>query len=488
VCYAADKQPVAIAITPAQLAQILGVQQVLFCDADTRQLLEEQPGAWPTAASPAAAAAAADGGGQQHPAPEAMDGIDQAAAAADADGADDEPAALAGLLQEHDDEDPASTFLQAEQLLEVQKPQGSWHMNACAALFVLLDVAGADSYQQRQRYSVLQAVRCGNEAGNKLFCGRHGKEGRIFVIAKNGDVLASCSCLADLAPLLGVRHVRVQDDLGDLQEKLQQQLLAGTAAAALARSNSASGFSCSSSAAGAAVAAAAAQTFAGVGQKRLGHEVGLSAAPGSSKVPASGAGLLGNAAAAAAAAGSAALQPLRAASLTSAVLRLRLTPDQAEHVRQQLLQQAQQQLPYMQAGLQGPIVQQQCGVRQMAHVDAWKLSQLQQGHLDVQLSVTPGSCSQHPCLGINLRLGVSGLQELAAARWGVWHITREVLNQSHTAKCHVYMSSIMHCQIDSSIDLQNMTQGSQKGEKAQGCSSRSCPGVDACYGHSCLCQ
>jgi hypothetical protein len=414
VCYAADKQPVAIASTAAQLAQILGAQQVLFCDANTRQLLEEQPGAKPAAALPAAAtAAAADGAGQLQLAPEAMHSMDQAAAAAaaaDADNVDDEAAALAGLLQEDDDEDPASAYLQAEQLLEVQKPQGNWHMNACAALFVLLDVAGADSYQQKQRYSVLQAVRCGNEAGNKLVCGRHNKEGRIFVIAKNGDVLACCSCLAELAPLLCVRRVRVQDDLGDLQEKLQQQQLAGTAAAAAAaRSNSASGVSCSSSA-----AAAAAQTSAGVGQKRLGHEAGLSAAPGSSKVPASGAGLLGNAAAAAA--GAAALQPLPVATaLSSAVLRLCLTPEQAQYVQSQLQQQAQQRLPYVQAGLQGPPGQQQ-GLRQMAHVDAWKLSQLQQGHLDVVLFVTAGSCSQHPCMGINLRLAVSGLQELAAAR------------------------------------------------------------------------
>jgi hypothetical protein len=408
VCYAADKQPVAIASTAAQLAQILGAQQVLFCDANTRQVLEDQPGAKLSAASPAAAAA--DGTGQQQPAAEAVHRLDQAAAAAaaaDADGVDDEAAALAGLLQEDDDDDPASALLQAEQLLEVQKPQGNWHMNACAALFVLLDVAGADSYQQKQHYSVLQAVRCGNEAGNKLVCGRHNKEGRIFVIAKNGDVLACCSCLADLAPRLGVRRVRVQDDLGDLQEKLQQQQLAGTAAV-VARSNSTSGVSCSSS------AAAAAQTSAGVGQKRLGHEAGLSAAPGSSKVPASGAGLLGNTSAAAA--GAATLQPLPAATaLSSAVLRLRLTPDQAQHVQSQLQQQAQQRLPYVQAGLQGTPGQQQ-GLRQMVHVDAWKLSQLQQGHLDVVLFVTAGSCSQHPCMGINLRLGVSGLQELAAAR------------------------------------------------------------------------
>jgi hypothetical protein len=333
-----------------------------------------------------------------------------AAAAAASDDADDEAAALAGLLQDDDAEQPASAVLQAEQLLEVQKPHGNWHMHACAALFVLLDVASADSYQQQQRHTVLQAVRCGNEAGNKVICGRHRKEGRIFVIAKNGDVLASCSCLAELAPLLGVRRVRVQDDLGDLQEKLQQQQLAGPEAA-VARSNSASGISCSGSAAG--TVSAAAHDFAGVGQKRLRLEAGPSS-PGISKVAASGAGLLGSTAAAAAA-GPVTLQPLPVASLTGAVLRLHLTLDQAERVRQQLLQQAQQRLPYVQAGLQGPPGQQQEG-RQMAHVDAWKLSQLQQCHLDVQLSVTPGSCSQHPCLGINLRLGVSGLQELAAAR------------------------------------------------------------------------
>jgi hypothetical protein len=388
---------VAIASTPSQLAQLLGVQQVLFCDCVTRQLLEDQPGRWP-AATAEEELPQGDAPTQQ---PAAMEGVEQAAAAAaaaaddDEDSADDEAAELAGLLQEtlEDECDASSGFLQdAEQLLEVQKPQGNWHLHACAALFVLLDVADADSYKQQQRQTVLQAVRCGNEAGNKVCCGRHRKMkgSRIFLIAKNGDVLTFCSCLAELAPLLGATRVTLQDELGDLQEKLQQQLAGNGqpgSGASLSRS--------SSEAAAAAVE---------VGQKRLGHEAGLSE-PSSSKtnkVAASQAGVLTAAAAAGAA------QQLPAMHTSGAVLRLRLTEDQAERARQQLQQQAQQwqqgQQPYVQPGLQA------------RGVDAWKLTQLQQGLLDVQLSLTPGSCSQQPCMGINLRLGVSSLQEMAESR------------------------------------------------------------------------
>jgi hypothetical protein len=406
VCYAADKQPVAIASTAAQLAQLLGVQQVFFHDVVTRKLLEEQPGGWPATVAAAAEVLAAEDKASQQPA--AMDGVEQAAAAAAAaaNEANEEAAALARLLQDSADEgyELLQASLHAEQLLKVQKPQGNWHMHACAALFVLLDVAAADSYQQQQRQPVLQAVRCGNEAGNKVYCGRHRKTEHIFLIAKNGDVLASCGCLAELAPLLGVGQVRVQDEIGDLQEKLQQQpqQLAG-ATGALPRSGSSASISHSSSVSAAAAAGQAAE----VGQKRLGTEAGLTV-PGSSKVVVSGTGVLSSAAAAAAAATA---QPLPVMNLAGAVLRVRLTPDQAERMRQQLLQQAQQRqqqwqqpLPYVQPGLH-------------VHVDAWKLSQLQQGLLDVHLSATPGSCSQHPCMGISLRLGVGSLQEMAASRW-----------------------------------------------------------------------
>lgn len=245
-------------------------------------------------------------------------------------------------------------------------------MVACAALFLLLDVADGSSYRPGVNCSIMQPCRCGNEAGNKVFCGKHKKGPHIYLIAKNGDVVRTCNTLSQLAPLLGVQEVTLKDELGDLAGKLKEPEVPADAAAPAANAGS-----------GVRAAANGPKPLQAAGRKRSGAELRLSG-PSSSKAA--------SRPNAAAAAGGSSQQPSGATAITGAVLRLQLSADQA----QQALQLEQEE-----TGMQQSLL---------------RTAQLQAGYLEVPLNVTPGCCNQHPCMGVNLRLGVGSVQELAASR------------------------------------------------------------------------
>lgn len=321
VCYAADTQPVAIANTCGQLAELLQVPAVFLVDAATGKPLnlsgpvDSVPAPVPakTRAPSAAMKAlqAAEGGSSQQQNESAVTDMDFEAMRS------------------------AGQYTDNTVTLEVPEPQGNWSNVACAGLFTVLDVDNASSFQTGYRYGIMQNCRCGNEAGNRLFCGKHRKAAHIYLLAKNGDLLWHGNSLEELAPALGVEAVKVQTNLDDLGAKLATDSAAAEAPAA-----------------------------ASAGINGGSHVAG--GEPQAAPVP---------------------------MPTVPPVLRMHLTPEQIAAAAQQLQNGGAQQDP-----------------------EAARLRQLQQGWIDVQLQVAAGVCCQSPCMGLNLKLGVSNLQELAAHR------------------------------------------------------------------------
>lgn len=320
VCYAADSQPVAIANTSAQLAELLGVPAVFLLDANTRQPLDIngalQPNSTAAVSRPRAPAAAS----RAIQAAEGSRALQQQGQAAIAD-------------MEVEPPPPAAQYNGDTVSLEVPEPQGTWTTTACAALFIVLDVDSTQTFQHGHRYTIMQNCRCGNESGKQVFCGKHRKAAHIYLLAKNGDLVWAGNTLPELAPVLAITNVRVQDPLGDLEAKLTTENAAADATAAAASTDSSSN--------------------------------------GEQQQPASAAAPQGTTAAAV------------SVSNVPTVLRLEFTPEQI----------AAGALP-----------------------DVVALSHLQPGYADVQLSIGATCCTVSPCMGLNLRLAVSNLQDLASSR------------------------------------------------------------------------
>jgi hypothetical protein len=361
VCCASNDEPLAIAHNTLQLAELLRVPCVLLLDSESMLPLQAAPWALHADLTAMTAAAAAD---------DAASGVAAMEVTSDAE--------APGTYS--DDYSSLSLF--------VPKPTGNWHRTPCAALHLVLDIGSSDAFLAGSRPQVLQCCRCGNECGNKLTCGQH-KVMRILLIATNGDIVMQMEHLTQLAEALGVQQVLVNDVLQDLQGKLQEG--AATPAAVATRTTTAAGAPGPQT----SDAAAAETSRSDRGQKRgadLADDIFLQ--HGSAKVAAGGHGPQATSAAAVVSSG-------------PAVLRLQLTPDMAEEARQEAAIRQQNQL--------------QTGIPWQ---DSYHLQQeainrnlLQQGIMETKIEVAASSCAKQCCMGINLRLAVSTVQELATSRW-----------------------------------------------------------------------